>query len=155
MREGTRTALSEFARFITAVQKKRAQKEPFFKACKLNYFPAGAGAGAGAGASAGFSPPGAGAADCSVAGAGAGAGAAAGAGAGAGASSFFWQPTASARERAITMLSIIDKIFFTFYTPPFVRETNVICLISHFVINIWRTVMAVCRPAARMFGTLF
>ena len=42
------------------------------------------------------------------------------AGAGAGASSFFWHPTAKAKERAIINESIITKNFFILKTPPFI-----------------------------------
>jgi len=70
----------------------------------INYLP-GAGAGADDGASAGV--PGA-----PGAGVGAGAGAGAGASIGFGVSSGFLQPTASARERTINIVSIIAHNFF-------------------------------------------
>jgi len=84
---------------------------------KENYLPCGAsGAGAGAGA------PGA-------SGAGAGAGVGAGASTGFGASSFFWQPTVSARERTINIVSIIAINFFIILNTSFrFRDFNLIYL---------------------------
>jgi hypothetical protein len=95
-------------------QKKGLARSPFFShsvtVTLYDYLPAGAsGAGACSGAGAGAG------AVCS-AGAGAGAGAVAGASAGAGASSFFWQPTVSARAKTIIKESIKAINLFILYT---------------------------------------